>query len=44
MNKVLPDPPLDPAKDRAAFNRAITAHSWRWLVRVKYTYIAASNT
>ncbi|WP_347169175.1 hypothetical protein AAHI06_18075 [Pseudomonas salmasensis] len=23
MNKVLPDPPLDPAKDRAAFNRAI---------------------
>ena len=23
MNKVLPDSPLDPAKDRAAFNRAI---------------------
>ena len=23
MNKVLPDPPHDPAKDRAAFNRAI---------------------
>ncbi|MBN2976055.1 DUF6124 family protein [Pseudomonas lactucae] len=23
MNKVLPDPPRDPAKDRAAFNRAI---------------------
>ncbi|WP_248732788.1 hypothetical protein [Pseudomonas sp. MWU13-2517] len=23
MNKVLPDPPLDPAKARAAFNRAI---------------------
>ncbi len=23
MNKVLPDPPIDPTKDRAAFNRAI---------------------
>jgi len=23
MNKVIPDPPHDPAKDRAAFNRAI---------------------
>ena len=23
INKVLPGPPLDPAKDRAAFNRAI---------------------
>ena len=23
MNKVVPDPPFDPAKDRAAFNRAI---------------------
>ncbi|WP_395606605.1 hypothetical protein [Pseudomonas sp. B22129] len=23
MNKVVPDPPCDPAKDRAAFNRAI---------------------
>ncbi|MBI6633865.1 hypothetical protein YA0871_14450 [Pseudomonas paralactis] len=23
MNKVLPDPPFDPAKTRAAFNRAI---------------------
>ncbi|MBY8931952.1 MULTISPECIES: DUF6124 family protein [Pseudomonas] len=23
MNKALPEPPLDPAKDRAAFNRAI---------------------
>ncbi|MGY2271179.1 MULTISPECIES: DUF6124 family protein [Pseudomonas] len=23
MNKALPDPPCDPAKDRAAFNRAI---------------------
>ena len=23
MNKVVPDPPIDPTKDRAAFNRAI---------------------
>ncbi|MDF3243233.1 DUF6124 family protein [Pseudomonas veronii] len=23
MNKALPDPPIDPTKDRAAFNRAI---------------------